>query len=106
MSPEGVRVRQIGYGRSSEARLSLNCVAGRTASLSTLMERPRGATHSYSSQFGLGRCWVRTPCRSQRAVDQDMEVGMKMGAIKSTKEHGMNLAMEQAANAGGAAARM
>ncbi|CAK0872820.1 unnamed protein product [Prorocentrum cordatum] len=42
----------------------------------------------------------------QRAVDEDMEVGMKMGAIKSTKEHGMNLAMEQAANAGGGAARM
>mmetsp|Transcript_123680 Transcript_123680/g.350241 ORF Transcript_123680/g.350241 Transcript_123680/m.350241 type:complete len:554 (-) Transcript_123680:72-1733(-) len=34
----------------------------------------------------------------QRAVDSDMEVGMKMGAIKSTKEHGMNLAQEQAAN--------
>ncbi|CAK9065724.1 Endonuclease 8-like 3 [Durusdinium trenchii] len=34
----------------------------------------------------------------QMAVDADMEVGMKMGAIKSTSCHGMNLAMEQAAN--------
>lgn len=34
----------------------------------------------------------------QMAVDADMEVGMKMGAIKSTTCHGMNLAMEQAAN--------
>jgi len=34
----------------------------------------------------------------QRKVDADMEVGMKMGAIKATKEHGMNLAQEQAAN--------
>lgn len=38
----------------------------------------------------------------QRAVDADMEVGMKMGAIKSTKEHGMNLAQEQRANNSGA----
>lgn len=34
----------------------------------------------------------------QRAVDCDMEVGMKMGAIKCTKNHGMNLAEEQRAN--------
>ena len=34
----------------------------------------------------------------QMAVEADMEVGMKMGAIKSTTCHGMNLAMEQAAN--------
>lgn len=34
----------------------------------------------------------------QRAVDRDMEVGMKMGAISCTKEHGMNLAEEQRAN--------
>jgi len=33
-----------------------------------------------------------------RAVAGDMEVGMKMGAIKATKEHGMNLAEEQRAN--------
>jgi len=39
----------------------------------------------------------------QRAVDEDMEVGMKMGAISSTKEHGMNLAQEQAANSASAA---
>lgn len=37
----------------------------------------------------------------QRAVDADMEVGMKMGAIKATKDHGMNLAQEQAANSSG-----
>jgi len=36
-----------------------------------------------------------------RAVAADMEVGMKMGAISCTKEHGMNLAMEQAANNSG-----
>eukprot|EP00746_Dinoflagellata_sp_MGD_P066731 gnl/MRDRNA2_/MRDRNA2_27607_c0_seq2.p1 gnl/MRDRNA2_/MRDRNA2_27607_c0~~gnl/MRDRNA2_/MRDRNA2_27607_c0_seq2.p1 ORF type:complete len:157 (+),score=41.64 gnl/MRDRNA2_/MRDRNA2_27607_c0_seq2:120-590(+) len=36
-----------------------------------------------------------------KAVAADMEVGMKMGAIKSTKEHGMNLAEEQRANGGG-----
>lgn len=34
----------------------------------------------------------------QRAVDADMAVGMKMGAISSTQSHGMNLAQEQAAN--------
>jgi len=34
----------------------------------------------------------------QRAVDADMEVGMKMGAIKSTAQHGLNLAQEQLAN--------
>lgn len=34
----------------------------------------------------------------QRAVDADMEAGMKMGAIKSTAQHGMNLAEEQRAN--------
>jgi len=34
----------------------------------------------------------------QRAVDADMALGMKMGAIKSTSSHGMNLAQEQAAN--------
>jgi len=34
----------------------------------------------------------------ERAVNADMEVGMKMGAIKCTKEHGMNLAEEQRAN--------
>merc|ERR1739848_447036 len=34
----------------------------------------------------------------QRAVAGDMEEGMKMGAICSTKGHGMNLAEEQRAN--------
>ncbi|CAE8672018.1 unnamed protein product [Polarella glacialis] len=34
----------------------------------------------------------------QRAVDADMAVGMKMGAIQSVKQHGLNLAQEQAAN--------
>jgi hypothetical protein len=39
------------------------------------------------------------------AVAADMAVGMKMGAISSTKEHGMNLAQEQQANNSAGAAR-
>jgi len=38
-----------------------------------------------------------------RAVEADMEVGMKMGAIKSTAQHGMNLVQEQACNGASAA---
>jgi hypothetical protein len=38
-----------------------------------------------------------------KAVAADMEVGMKMGAIKSTAQHGMNLAQEQACNGASAA---
>jgi len=38
-----------------------------------------------------------------KAVAADMEVGMKMGAIKSTAQHGMNLAQEQACNSASAA---
>lgn len=37
------------------------------------------------------------------AVAADMEVGMVMGAISCTKNHGMNLAQEQAANSSSAA---
>eukprot|EP00397_Hematodinium_sp_SG-2012_P026527 GEMP01027794.1.p1 GENE.GEMP01027794.1~~GEMP01027794.1.p1 ORF type:complete len:362 (+),score=79.92 GEMP01027794.1:946-2031(+) len=40
----------------------------------------------------------------QRAVDDDMKVGMVMGAISETKSSGMNLAEEQRANCASAAA--
>ena len=67
-----------------------------------LVKAKRGTKRVEKEQVRVAVVASRT-ARENKVEKVDMEVGMKMGAIKSTAQHGMNLAQEQACNGASAA---